>query len=174
MGFLTILFQFGDMLIGLTPGGLLKLKGKIRPFVILFLYFLAMWLVFTIFSNFRWRKAIAVPVWATLAFLIQYLSARYCKNRAIPDMVFTLFVIAIVGVGLFRTIGKWSTENQCSFAVLPDHPGSFVIQKMGDCLLLGTYDENSRTTFKTFRILPLSEQPIAIEKRDIGPLQPSP
>ena len=110
---------------------------------------------FHYFSNFRWRKAIAVPAGAILLFLMQYLSARYCKNRAIPDKVFTLFVIAIVGVGLFRAIGKWSAENQRSFAVLPDRPGTFVIQKMGDNLLLGTYDENSKTTFKTFQILPL-------------------
>lgn len=129
VGFLTILFQFGDMLIGLTPEGLLNLTGKVRPFVILFLGFLGMWLVFTIFLNFRWRKAIIVPAGATLMFLMQYLSARYCKNRAIPDKVFTLFVIAIVGVGLFRAIGKWSAENQRSFAVLPDQPDVFVIQK---------------------------------------------
>ena len=75
---------------------------------------------------------------------------------------------------LFRAIGKWCAENQRSFVILTEQPGSFVIQKMGDYLLLGTYDENSRTTLKTFQILPLSDQPVAIEKRDIGPLQPSP
>lgn len=173
VGFLPILFQFGDMLIGMTPESLLKLPGKVR-LVILFLGFLAMWIVFTMFLNFRWRKAIAVPVGVTLMFLMQYLSARYYRNKAIPDKVFTLLIIAIVGVVLLRDIGKWNAENQRSFAVLPDQPGSFVIQKMGDHLLLGTYDENSRTALKTFRILPLGNQSVAIEKRDIGPLQPSP
>lgn len=165
--FLTILFPFGDMLIGMTPEKLLRLKGKVRPFIILLLGFLAMWLVFAYFLNFRWRKAIVVPAWVTLSLLIQHLSAYYCKNRAITDKVFTLFVIAITGVVLFRAIGKWNAESQRSFAVLPDKPGSFVIQKMGDSLLLGKHDEKSKTTFKTFQILPFSGQSIAIEKRDI-------
>ena len=173
-GFLMILFQIGDMLIGMTPERLLKLPGKVRPFVILFLGFLAMLPVFAFFLNFRWREAISVPAGITLMVLVQYLSARYCKNRAIPDRLFTLIILAIFGVGLFRAIGKWRAENQRSFVILTDQPGSFVIQKMGDYLLLGTYDENSRATLKTFRILPLSDQPVAIEKRDIGPLQPFP
>jgi len=172
VGFLTILFQFGGMLIGMTPERLLKLPGKVRPFVILFLGFLAMWLVFSMFLNFRWREAIAVPAGVSLMVLMQYLSARYGMNRTIPDKVFTLLIIAILGVLLFRAIGKWNAENQRSFAVLPDQPGSFVIQKMGDRLLLGTYDENTRTALKTFRISPLGDQSVAIEKRDIGPLQP--
>lgn len=171
--FLTYLFQLGDVLIDMTPEKLLKLTGKVRPFILLLLGFLFMWIVFVFFSNFRWRKSIVVPAWVTLLFLMQYLSARYCKNRAIPDKVFTLLVIAIIGVGLFRYIGKWNAENQRSFAVLPDQPGAFVIRKMGDGLLLGKYDEKSRTTFKTFQILSFSGQPIAIEKRDIGHLQPS-
>lgn len=158
------------MLLSLTPQSLLKLPGKVRPFVILFLGFLCMWLVFNIFLN--WRKA--VPAWVTLMLLMQYLSAHYYRNKAIPNKVFTLLILAFVGIMLLRAIGKWGAENQRSFVILTDQPGSFVIRKMGDCLLLGTYDENTRTTLKTFRILPLSDQSIAIEKRDIGPLQPSP
>ncbi len=146
VGFLTILFQFGDMLLLLTPESLLKLPGKVWPFVMLFLGFLCMWLVFTIFLN--WWKAIAVPAWATLMFLMQYLSTRYYRNKAIPDKMLTLLIIAIVGIVLFRAIGKWCAENQRSFVILTEQPGSFVIQKMGDYLLLGTYDENSRTTLK--------------------------
>lgn len=172
VGFLMILFQFGDMLIIMSPEKLLKQPGKVRPFVVQFLGFLVMWIVFNMFLNFRWREAIAVPAGVSLMVLMQYLSARYGMNRAIPDKVFTLLIIAIVGVMLFRAIGKWNAENQRSFAVLPDQPGSFVIQKIGDRLLLGTYDENTRTAFKTFRISPLGDQPVAIEKRDIGPLQP--
>lgn len=172
LAFLVILYQLGDILITMTPERLLKQPGKVQPFVIIFLVFLAMWLVFTMFCNFRWREAIAVPAGVSLIVLMQYLSVRYGMNRAIPDKVFTLFIIAILGVTLFRTIGKWNAENQRSFAVLPDQPGSFVIQKMGDCLLLGTYDEKTRTALKTFRISPLGDQSVAIEQRDIGPLQP--
>lgn len=172
VSFLIFLFQFGDFLIIMTSKRLLKQPGKVRPFVILFLGFLVMWLVFTMFLNFRGREAIAVPAGVSLIVLMQHLSARYGLNSAIPGKVFTLLIIAILGVMLFRAIGRWNAENQRSFAVLPDQPGSFVIQKMGDRLLLGTYDENTRTALKTFRISPLGDQPVAIEKRDIGPLQP--
>jgi hypothetical protein len=98
VGFLMILFQFGDMLLLLTPESLLKLPGKVWPFVMLFLGFLWMWLVSTIFLN--WRKAIVVTAWATLTFLMQYLSTRYYRNKAIPDKMLTLLIIAIVGIVL--------------------------------------------------------------------------
>lgn len=86
VGFLIILFQVGGMLLLLTPESLLRLQGKVLPLVFLFLGFLAMWFCFAFFLN--WHKAIVVPAGVTLFFLMQYLSARYYRNRAIPDKVY--------------------------------------------------------------------------------------
>lgn len=129
-------------------------------------FFIFLLIIFLYFYNFDWRNASII----SSAYLLCYLSFYFSE----PPLKWLCAAILCTGLitSFSQGLGQWHAKTQSKYTVITSLKNTFVICKTGDYFLCSTYDINSHTFAKSFRLLPIKDDGLDLEYRDIGPLHP--
>ncbi|MDR3665596.1 MAG: hypothetical protein P4L35_02020 [Ignavibacteriaceae bacterium] len=127
-----------------------------------------LWLLFFTIYSFDWYTPTIISSSFLLLFVFSYLNSLW---KVIPQWLFTALFGVILITSISLGIGQREAKYKSRYTVITSLKNTFVICKTGDYFLCSTYDSSSHTFTKTFRLLPIKDNGLELEYREIGPLQ---
>ena len=141
-----------------------------QTFISLLAIFISLWLLLYFQFQSGWLKSSITPAYIVVLLLLY----RLGKNKAYPKWLFLLLILVSLLNTICQGIGEHNAKTQRKFTVIESGTNTFVIRKLGDYFLCSTYDANSLTYVKTFRLIPIKDEGLSLKYKDIGPLHSSP
>ena len=132
------------------------------------LFFLILWVLFFFLYD-DWRTTSLISSVYLLLFIAFYFAILY---KALPRWLLIGILRVSLLTGISRAIGHYQARTQKVYTVITSLGNTFVIRKIGDYFLCSTYDVNSHTFSKSLRLLPIKDNGLDLEYKDIGPLHP--
>jgi hypothetical protein len=170
LGIIYFLYVITD---ALWPSRLDKLSEMPwrKTFLYLLLTFICWWiLLYHIFES-GWVKSLLIPAYFVLLLFFYRL---FGKSNAYPKWILVLLILVSLLETISQGIGGHNARTQRRFTVIESETNTFVIRKLGDNFLCSTYDPCSRTYVKHFQLIPIKDEGLSLEYKDIGPLRSSP
>jgi len=132
------------------------------------LFFLILWILFFLLYD-DWHKTSLISLAFLLSFIAFYFAILY---KVFPQWLLVGILCVSLLTGISRGVGHYQARTQKEYAVITSLRNTFVIRKIGDYFLCSTYDGNSHTFSKSLRLLPIKDNGLDLEYKDIGPLHP--
>ena len=135
-----------------------------RTITQLLLIFLGLWALFYLFYQSGWLKS-AIPPTFIVVMLFLF---RLGMFKAYPKWLFFFFILVVLLGDICQGIGQFNGKTQIKFTVITSEKDTFVIRKLGNYFLCSTYDANSRTFVRNFRLMPIKDEGLSLEYKNIS------
>jgi hypothetical protein len=120
-----------------------------------------------------WKKASLVSASFLVLCVLFYISSKFDSSKAYPQWLFIMVILGVLLTSFSQGVGQFKARHQTEYTVVTNFKNTFVIYKIGDYFLCSTYDINSHTFSKSFRLLPIKDNGLDLEYKNIGPLHSS-
>lgn len=119
-----------------------------------------------------WKKAALISSAFLVLYILFYISEKLGFAKDHPKWLFIIVILASLLTSLSQGAGQFKARHQKEFSVITSLKDTFVIYKTDDNFLCSTYDIKSHTFSKAFRVLPIKDNGLDLEYKEIGPLRP--
>jgi len=119
-----------------------------------------------------WKKAALISSAFLVLCILFHVNEKFAFAKDHPKWLFIIVILASILTSFSQGAGQFKARHQKEFTVLTSIKDTFVIYKTGDYFLCSTYDIKAHTFSKAFRVLPIKDNGLNLEYKEVGPLRP--